>query len=79
MYMAVLSKSTWHAVGEQIGSMLGLHQTGRSRRQVKSSSRSANPHEEPEVNFNLLSDQRDVVRLLEGVKLAARTLHATKA
>ena len=36
--------------------------------------KSANPHDEPEVNFNLLSDHRDVVRLLEGDFPAYRAL-----
>lgn len=77
MYMAVLSKSTWHAVGEQIGSMLVfINRPFSETGEVKL--KSASPHDEPEVNFNLLSDHRDVQRLLDGVKFAAR-LHATKA
>lgn len=77
MYMAVLSKSTWHDVGKQIGSLLvfinrPLSESGEVKLRTR------NPHDEPEVNFNLLSDQRDVTRLLEGVRLAAK-LHAHEA
>jgi 5-(hydroxymethyl)furfural/furfural oxidase len=77
MFMAVLSKSTWHDVGKQIGSLLVFINRPLSEAgEVKLKSR--NPHDEPEVNFNLLSDQRDVTRLLDGVHFAAR-LHATQA
>lgn len=77
MFGAVLSKSTWHDVGKQIGSiLLFINRTFSEAGQVKLKSR--NPFDEPEVNFNLLSDQRDVTRLLDGVRFAAK-LHAHEA
>lgn len=77
MFMAVLSKSTWHDVGKQIGSLLVfINRPFSETGEVKL--RSRDPHDEPEVNFNLLSDQRDVTRLLDGVRFGAK-LHAAEA
>src|SRR5207253_11408461 len=67
MFVAVVSKSAWHAVGEQIASQLicvykTLSETGQVRL--------ASPdwRAEPIVEFNLLSDRRDLDRLTEGFR-----------
>jgi 5-(hydroxymethyl)furfural/furfural oxidase len=70
MFMAVLSKSTWHAVGRQLGSFLTFinkpfSESGEVRLH------DADWRHEPRVDFNLLSDYRDVTRLLAGVRKAA--------
>ena len=76
MFVAVASKSSWHAVGEQIGSMiLFVNKTYSETGQVKLAS--TDWRQEPVVEFNLLSDHRDLERLKQGVrKLAATFDHA---
>ena len=76
MFVAVLSKSAWHSVGEQIASLLTfVNKTYSETGQVKLASR--NPQEEPIVEFNLLSDRRDLDRLMSGFrKMAALQMSA---
>jgi 5-(hydroxymethyl)furfural/furfural oxidase len=67
MFVAVLSKSAWHAVGEQIASLLlFVNKTYSESGQV----RLASPdwRQEPVVEFNLLSDRRDLRRLMSGFR-----------
>jgi 5-(hydroxymethyl)furfural/furfural oxidase len=77
MFVACASKSAWHAVGEQIASMiLFVNKTYSESGQVKLASRDWRA--EPVVEFNLLSDRRDLERLMAGWrKLAA--LHSLPA
>jgi 5-(hydroxymethyl)furfural/furfural oxidase len=71
MFMAVLSRSTWHAVGRQMGSfMIFVNKPLSEGGSVRLASNDW--RDEPEVNFNLLADQRDIARLLDGVRMAAR-------
>jgi 5-(hydroxymethyl)furfural/furfural oxidase len=76
MFVAVLSKSAWHAVGAQIASLLTfVNKTYSETGQVKLASR--NPLMEPIVQFNLLSDRRDLDRLMSGFrKMAALQMSA---
>ena len=70
MFVAVLSKSAWHAVGGQIASLLTfVNKTYSETGQVKLASR--DPQAEPIVQFNLLSDRRDLDRLMSGFRKAA--------
>ena len=70
MFVAVLSKSAWHAVGEQIASLLTfVNKTYSETGQVKLASR--DPRMEPIVQFNLLSDRRDLERLMSGFRMTA--------
>ena len=70
MFVVVLSKSAWHAVGAQIGSALTfVNKTYSETGQVKLSSR--DPKQEPIVEFNLLSDRRDLERLMSGFRKMA--------
>ncbi|HTG07747.1 MAG TPA: GMC family oxidoreductase N-terminal domain-containing protein [Bradyrhizobium sp.] len=76
MFVAVLSKSAWHAVGAQIASLLAfVNKTYSETGQVKLASR--DPLMEPIVQFNLLSDRRDLDRLMSGFrKMAALQMSA---
>ena len=76
MFVAVLTKSACHAVGEQIASLLTfVNKTYSETGQVKLASR--NPQAEPIVEFNLLSDRRDLDRLMSGFrKMAALQMSA---
>lgn len=71
MFVVANTKSFWHAVGRQFGSMViwankAYSETG----QVRLSSADWRDH--PIVEFNLLSDRRDFDRLIEAMKLMAR-------
>jgi 5-(hydroxymethyl)furfural/furfural oxidase len=76
MFVAVLSKSAWHAVGAQIASLLTfVNKTYSETGQVRLASR--DPRAEPIVQFNLLSDRRDLDRLMSGFrKMAALQMSA---
>ncbi len=67
MFVSVVSKSAWHDVGKRIASMLiWVNRTCSERGEVKLVSRDS--REEPLVEFNLLSDRRDLERLMDGFK-----------
>ena len=67
MFVAIVSKSAWHAIGEQIGSMLAaVYKTYSETGQVKLASRDWRA--EPVVEFNLLSDRRDLERLMDAFR-----------
>ena len=76
MFVAGVSKSAWHAVGEQIGSLLAaVYKTFSETGQVKLASRDWRA--EPIVEFNLLSDRRDLERLMDAFRrLGAMQLSA---
>jgi len=68
--VAVASKSAWHAVGEQIASMITfINRTYSETGQVKLAS--TDWRAEPIVEFNLLSDKRDLDRLMMGFRKMA--------
>ncbi len=70
MFVVVLTKSAWHAVGAQIGSALTfVNKTYSETGQIKLASR--DPAAEPIVEFNLLSDRRDLDRLMSGFRKMA--------
>jgi 5-(hydroxymethyl)furfural/furfural oxidase len=67
MFVSVVSKSAWHDVGKRIASMLiWVNRTCSERGEVKLVSRDS--RDEPLVEFNLLSDRRDLERLMDGFK-----------
>ena len=67
MFTVVTNKTSWHAVGEQIGSfIITVYKTYSETGEVKLASR--NWSDEPIVDFNLLSDQRDLERMMDGVR-----------
>ena len=74
MFVAVVNKSAWHAVGKQIASLLTcIYRTYSETGEVKLASRDWRA--EPIVEFNLLSDKRDLDRLMTGFrKMAALQL-----
>lgn len=70
MFVVGATKTSWHAVGEQIGTFLMfVNKTYSETGTVRLQSRS--PSDEPEVDFNLLSDRRDLERLADGIKRMA--------
>ncbi len=70
MFVAVANKSAWHAVGEQVASLLAfVNKTYSESGQVRLAS--TDWRAEPEVEFNLLSDRRDLERLMSGFRMLA--------
>jgi 5-(hydroxymethyl)furfural/furfural oxidase len=77
MFVAVADKSAWHAVGRQVGSLIVfVNKTYSESGQVRLAS--ADWRAEPVVEFNLLSDRRDLDRLMDGFRRMA-ALHAHPA
>ncbi len=71
MFVAGASKSFWHEVGKQFGStILAVYKTYSETGEV--TLQTPNWQDEPNVDFNLLSDKRDLDRLMEGVRLMAK-------
>ena len=71
MFAAAIDKSAWHPVGEQIGSLiLSVYKTYSETGQVRLAS--ADWRREPIVEFNLLSDRRDLERLMDAFRRAGR-------
>ena len=67
MLTVVTNKTSWHAVGEQIGSFIvTVYKTYSETGEVKLAARDW--RSEPVVEFNLLSDQRDLERMMDGVR-----------
>lgn len=70
MFVTAATKSSWHAVGEQIAALiLFVNKTYSETGEVKLQSRDWRT--EPEVAFNLLSDKRDLDRLADGFRRMA--------
>lgn len=74
MYMVALSKTGWHPVGRQLGSLVTWVNKSYSRGRVRLAS--ADPAAEPRVEFAMLSDPRDAARLKRGLREAARLFDA---
>ncbi len=73
MALTVSNKSAWHAIGDRIAVItLWVNKTYSASGQV----RLASPdwRDEPQVDFNLLADQRDLTRLMNGFRRIA-SLH----
>ncbi|MGE0419574.1 MAG: GMC family oxidoreductase [Acetobacteraceae bacterium] len=77
MMTVVTNKTSWHKVGEQIGSFIvTVYKTYSETGEVKL--QSPDWRAEPSVDFNLLSDQRDLERMMDGVRRFS-ALHLTEA
>jgi len=67
MIVAAINRTAWHSLGRRVGAIVvEVHKT-HSQGEVRL--RNADPVIAPEVKFNLLSDERDLARLLFGLKL----------
>ncbi|MET3227980.1 UNVERIFIED_ORG: 5-(hydroxymethyl)furfural/furfural oxidase [Burkholderia sp. 1263] len=72
MHGAILSRSGWHSVGYRLGTIFFWVNKSYSRGRVMLTS--ADPHAEPAVDFNMLSDPRDLERLKLALRFGASTL-----
>ena len=66
MYAVAYNRGAWHPVGERIGGILAWVNKSYSSGYVRLASTS--PEAEPEVMFDLLGDERDLVRMRDGVR-----------
>ena len=73
MVMMAVCRSAWHAVGVRIGTLSSY--IGRSYSTGEVRLNSPDPDDEPYVNFNWLSDQRDQDRMVDAFRRMASILH----
>ena len=74
MYMPFANKVGWHPVGERIGGLFVVLMKPFSRGRV--SLHSADRNEFPRVEVNAFADERDVQRLMQGMRFACELLNA---
>jgi 5-(hydroxymethyl)furfural/furfural oxidase len=74
MHGAILSRSGWHSVGYRLGTIFFWVNKSYSRGRLRLAS--ADPLDEPQVSFNMLSDERDLERLKQALRFGAQTLSA---
>ena len=72
MHGAILSRSGWHSIGYRLGTIFFWVNKSYSCGRVTLTS--ANPLDEPAVEFNMLSDSRDLDRLKLAIRFGAETL-----
>lgn len=72
MHSAILARSGWHSVGNRIGSLFFWVNKSYSRGAVSLSS--SDDNDEPNVDFRMLSDERDLIRLKDAVRKGAAIL-----
>ena len=69
MCLAVLARSGWHALGRRVGSLYFFVNKAYSQGFV--ALRSADPRDEPLVDFRMLSDRRDLERMRNAFRFVA--------
>jgi 5-(hydroxymethyl)furfural/furfural oxidase len=77
MFVGCIDRTAWHDVGKQLGALVvWINKTFSRDGEVRL--RSGDWRAEPSVNFRLLSDPRDMDRLVDGLRLVGR-FHMTEA
>jgi 5-(hydroxymethyl)furfural/furfural oxidase len=70
MYIIPSNKAQWHAIGERLGVMMMWVNRSFSTGEVRLTG--ASPDALPDIDFNMVSDERDMARLVGGVRLMAK-------
>ncbi|MDP6173176.1 MAG: GMC family oxidoreductase N-terminal domain-containing protein [Rhodospirillales bacterium] len=70
MYMIPMNKSFWHSVGERLGLIMLWVNKSYSTGEVRLNA--SDPLAEPDVDFNMCSDERDLERLAIGTRMMIR-------
>jgi 5-(hydroxymethyl)furfural/furfural oxidase len=70
MYVIPNNKGQWHAIGQRLGMMMMWVNRSFSTGEVRLTSAEANAS--PDIDFNMCSDERDMLRIVGGVKLLAK-------
>ena len=76
MFVVPTNKSAWHALGDRIGATMVWVNNSFSTGEV--TLKSADPGIEPDVDFNMCSDERDLLRLVAATRMLAK-MHAHPA
>lgn len=74
MHGAILSRSGWHSVGYRMGTVFFWVNKSCSQGRVRLVS--TDPAAEPQVDFAMLSDERDLQRLMQALRHGAELLEA---
>ena len=74
MSLAIIARSGWHAMGQRVGSLYVW--VNKSYSQGTVGLASADPLAEPVVDFRLLSDRRDLLRLRQAFRFVAELAFA---
>jgi 5-(hydroxymethyl)furfural/furfural oxidase len=74
MFTSLFSRGGWHGVGRRLG--LAMTWVNKSFSAGRVSLQSTNWSDEPKVELNFFDDQRDLVRLKEGLRFAAALFDA---
>ena len=74
MKLSVANRTAWHALGAILGALIITLNKPHSRGGVRL--RSADPGDAPLVAFNLASDERDLRRLMAGIRLCHSIIRA---
>jgi 5-(hydroxymethyl)furfural/furfural oxidase len=74
MVMMAVCRSAWHAIGVRVGTLSSYIGRSYSTGEVRLTSPS--PDDEPDVNFNWLSDPRDLTRMVDAFRRMANILHS---
>jgi len=70
MFIVPTNKSAWHALGDRIGAVMVWVNNSFSTGEV--TLQSADPGVEPHVDFNMCSDERDLIRIVQATRMLAR-------
>tara|TARA_Y100001968_G_C19422756_1_gene752684 strand:- start:1765 stop:2430 length:666 start_codon:yes stop_codon:yes gene_type:complete len=70
MFIVPTNKSAWHPLGDRIGATMVWVNNSFSTGEVTLIS--ANPGVEPNVDFNMCSDERDLLRIVRATRMLAR-------
>jgi 5-(hydroxymethyl)furfural/furfural oxidase len=70
MYVIPTNKAQWHAIGQRLGIIMMWANRSFSTGEIKLTGAAADAP--PDIDFNMCSDERDMVRLVKGVKLLAK-------
>jgi 5-(hydroxymethyl)furfural/furfural oxidase len=76
MCIALLARSGWHAIGQRVGSLYFF--VNKSYSQGAVTLKSADPADEPLVDFRMLSDRRDLERLRNAFRFVAEVMTAAE-
>jgi 5-(hydroxymethyl)furfural/furfural oxidase len=72
MFITSLNKTSWHPLGKRIGAIGVVVHKPYSKGSVDLTS--TDPRESPKIRFNTLSDERDLRRLVGGMRLVLELL-----
>lgn len=70
MYVIPTNKAQWHAIGQRLGIIMMWANRAFSTGEIRLTGAAADAP--PDIDFNMCSDERDMMRLVKGVRLLAK-------